>query len=296
MRQSLSRTCLGWIFAASALLCVLSLAASALEIHAPATVAAGQQFTISLGGSGSAAFYLVGPDHILRRNVDLGSNVQIDSSDVQTAGRYKIILCADSCTSAAFDVTAAQPATLSFFLHPSRVPISSPDSINGFAFVFDKFSNLVWTPVAVDFQVKAAGGAAIVRKTSAHNGVAWLTMGSTPRGGPVKVTAEIGESKEARVVQQVAAEACGLRIKTSASENRDLVTIETDPVLDCSGNPLPDGTIVSFTKVDGAGRSTVDVPIKKDVARTQFKLAGSARVSIACGVVLGNELDVKGSL
>ena len=296
MKLNFGRTFLQPVLTTSALLCVLSLAASALEVHAPNTVVAGQGFTISLGGSGSATFYLLGPDRIMKRNVDLGSNVQIDSSDVETAGRYKIILCADSCTSAAFEVTATQPADLSFFLHPSRVPISSPDSINSFAFVFDKFSNLVLTPVAVDFQIKAAAQPATVRKTSAHNGVAWLTMGSTPRGGPVKVTAEIGDTKEARVVQQVASEACGLRIKTSASENRGLVTIETDPVRDCSGNPLPDGTIVSFTKVDDAGRSTVDVPIKKDVARTQFRLTGSARVSIACGVVLGNELDVKGSL
>lgn len=294
MKRNLGQIYLRWVLVTSALLCLLGIAASALEVHAPATVVAGQGFTISLSGSGSATFYLVGPDRIVKRNVNLGSNVRIDSSDIETAGRYKIILCSDSCTSTAFDVTEAKPTNLSFFLHPSRVPISSPDSINGFAFVFDKFSNLVLAPVAVDFQVKAASGSATARKTSSHNGVAWLSMGSTPRGGPVKVTAEIGDTKQARVVQQVAAEACGLRMK--ASENRDLVTIETDPVRDCSGNPLPDGTIVSFTKVDDAGRSTVDVPIKKDVARTQFKLSGPARVSIACGVVLGNELDVKGSL
>ncbi len=51
------------------------------------------------------------------------------------------------------------------------------------------------------------------------------------------------------------------------------VTLETDPVRDCSGNALPDGTVVSFTKIDKAGKSTVDTPIKKGVARMQFEPA-----------------------
>jgi len=70
--------------------------------------------------------------------------------------------------------------------------------------------------------------------------------------------------------------------------------LETDPIRDCSGNPVPDGTVVSFTKVDDAGRSTVDTPIKKGIARAQFAVSGRARISVACGVVLGNEISVEG--
>ena len=294
MKRTCGRPSFHKFLVAGALACAMSLVASALDVHAPSTVIAGQGLTISLEGSGSATLYLVGPDHIVKRSVDLGNDVQINSNDVEAAGRYKIIVCAGSCASAAFEVKAAQAANLSFFLHPSRVPISSPDSINGFAFVFDKYFNLVLDPTAVNFNIKPAGGPATTRKTSSRNGVAWLIMGSTPRGGPVQVTAEIGDTKDARVVQQVAAEACGLRM--NASESRGVVNVETAPVRDCSGNPLPDGTIVSFTKVDDAGRSTVDVPIKKDIARAQFTVSGPARVSIACGVVLGNELAIKGSL
>ena len=294
MKRCCRRVSFPNILAATALLCAFSIAAAGVDVRAPSTVVAGQGFTISLEGSGNATFYLIGPDRVVKRSVNLGNALQIAPTDIETAGRYKIIICADSCTSTAFEVKATQPAELSFFLHPSRVPISSPDSINGFAFVFDKYFNLVLDPTAVNFNIKPAGGSATVRKTSSRNGVAWLTMGSTPRGGPVQVSAELGDTKEARVVQQVAAEACGLRM--NASESRGVVNIETAPVRDCSGNPLPDGTIVSFTKVDDAGRSTVDVPIKKDVARTQFTISGPARVSIACGVVLGNELAIKGSL
>jgi len=96
------------------------------------------------------------------------------------------------------------------------------------------------------------------------------------------------------VIQQVAAEACGLRMRALTSGNT--VTLETDPVRDCSGNALPDGTVVSFTKIDEGGKSTVDTPIKKSVARMQFRVRGTAQISVACGVVLGNEIALKGSL
>ena len=121
-----------------------------------------------------------------------------------------------------------------------------------------------------------------------------MRMDSKPHEGPVRVTAVLGKTEEARVIQQVAAEACSLRIKAVPSGN--MTTFETDPVRDCSGNPLPDGTVVSFTMVDKSGKSTVDTPIKKGIARTQFSVHGPGQVSVACGVVLGNELAVNGKL
>jgi hypothetical protein len=75
-----------------------------------------------------------------------------------------------------------------------------------------------------------------------------------------------------------------------------LVTLETDPVRDWSGNSLPDGTVVSFTKLDKLGKSTVDTPIKKGIARTQFSIDGPAQISVACGVVVGNEVAFNGKL
>lgn len=280
--------------AVSALLCLLPGVAGAAELRTPAVVEAGKAFSVPLQGSGNATFYLVGPDHVAKRTVKLGSDLQIQSSDVRAAGRYQAILCDSACTTAAFEVNAAQPAHLSFFLHPSRVPVHTPRSIDATAFVFDQYFNLDLAPEAVDFRIKPASGDSFSRRVSTRRGVAWLPMDSTPHEGRVQVTAVSGNVEEARVVQQVAAEACALRVKAVANGN--MVTLETDPVRDCSGNSLPDGTVVSFTTVDREGKSTVDTPIKKGVARTQLSIHGRAQVSVACGVVEGNEVAINGKL
>jgi hypothetical protein len=277
-----------------ALLYVLPAWAMAAELRVPPIVEAGHAFSIPAAGSGQATFYLVGPDHVVKRAVSLGSDLQIQSGDVRAAGRYQAILCDSSCSSATFEVKAAEPAHLSFFLHPSRVPVSAPNSIDATTFVFDQYFNLVLTPATVDFRITPASGTGFSRPVSTRGGIAWMRTDSTPREGRVQVTAVLGNVKEPRVIQQVAAEACGLRMKAVASGNT--VTLETDPVRDCSGNALPDGTVVSFTKVDTAGKSTVDTPIKKGVARTQFSVQGPAQISVACGVVLGNEVALNGKL
>jgi hypothetical protein len=277
-----------------ALLCVPPSWARAAEPQVPAVVEAGRGFSISVDGSGQATFYLVGPDHVVKRTVSLGGDLQIRPSDVRAAGRYHVIVCGSSCNSAMFEVRAAQPAHLSFFLHPSRVPVSTPDSIDASTFVFDQYFNLVLTPVTVDFRIAPASGTGFSRQVLTRNGVASMRMNSTPHEGRLQVTAALGSVEEARVIQQVAAEACGLRMKALTSG--DLAVLETDPIRDCSGNALPDGTVVSFTKIDQAGKSTVDTPIKRGVARMQFSLHGPAQISVACGVVLGNEVMLNGKL
>lgn len=285
------RGLIGWVS-----LFVLSGWASAAELRVPATIDAGQSFSIAIAGSGKATFYLIGPDHVVKRDVTLGNDLQIQGDDVRAAGHYRAILCDSSCTSETFEVKAAQPAHLSFFLHPSRVPVSSPGSIDASAFVFDQYFNLVLNPTAVDFRIDPANGAGFSRPSTTRNGVTWMHLDSTPHEGPVHVTAGLDSEKkvqETRVIQQVAAEACKLQMK--AVTGGKLVTFETDPVRDCSGNPLPDGTVVSFTMVDKAGKSTVDTPLKKGIAKTEFHVNGPATVSVACGVVLGNEVAVNGN-
>lgn len=265
----------------------------AAELHPPATVEAGHAFLIPTDWTGKATFYLIGPDRVVKRTVDLGSNLQVQSSEVRAAGRYQVILCQQGCTSSTFDVRASQPAHLSFFLHPSRVPVSLPDSIDGTVLVFDPYFNLILTPANVDFHI-AQKEDRQSRQVSTRNGVAWFHATSSSREGQLRVTASVGQLSEVRVIQQVAAEACKLRMK--ASRSGDSVTLSTDPVRDCSGNSLPDGTIVSFTMIDGAGKSTVDTPIKKGVAQTRFTVFGPTRISVACGVVLGNEVSLNGTL
>jgi hypothetical protein len=273
------------------LVLVVSPAAGA-ELRVPATVEAGHEFAIPTTGAGQGTFYLVGPDHVAKRSVNLGQDLQIKASDLHAAGSYQVVLCDSSCTSASFEVTAAPPAHLSFFLHPSRVPVSTRDSIDATAFVFDPYFNLVLAPSVVDFQSLAGSATNSSRPTPTRNGVAWMRMDSSTHEGPVQVKAIVKNVVETRVVQQVASEACGLRVKGTQTGN--VVSLETEPVRDCGGNTLPDGTVVSFTLIDQEGRSTVDTPIKKGIARARFKLNGSARISIACGVVLGNEIAIGG--
>jgi hypothetical protein len=276
------------------LLLMPGLAAHA-ELHPPAQVTAGKGFSISSTGSGDATFYLLTPGHVAKREVKLGQDIALDPADVKKAGRYLAVACGSGgCNGAAFYVTAAEPDKISFLLHPSRVRVRTNDTINATAIVFDKFHNLVLTPVTVDFKVVPKAGPTISRQVKSNHGVAWMRMASTPKEGPVKVIAEVAKASEARVIQQVASDACNLRIK--AKRTAKGVLVETDPVRDCSGNAVPDGTIVSFTEIDADGKTTVDAPIKKGIARTELPVNGSAKISVASGVVIGNEISLGGGL
>jgi len=267
--------------------------AQSVSLQAPPDVSAGSAFALKTTGGGSATLYLLGPNHILKKNAELGGELQIAGSDVSASGMYQAVVClSDECASKEFYVHPAPPARLSFLVHPSRVPVSAPNAINATAIVLDHFQNTVLVPSPVEFHFSLAGTAPFTRKEMTTRGIAWLQMGSTAKQGLLQVVASVGDISEPRVIRQVASEACGLRM--SATSNARNVRVQTDLIRDCSGNPLPDGTIVSFTKIDRAGRSTVDTPIKKGIAAAQFSVAGPARISIACGVVLGNEISVGG--
>jgi hypothetical protein len=275
------------------LLLIAATTAFAAELHTPAQVKAGTAVSIPTAGGGDGTFYLVGPSSAIKKQVHLGQDVALDPTDVETAGKYIASVCAsDGCSSATFYVVAGSPDQVSFMLHPSRVPVSDRNGINGTVFVFDKFHNLVLTPATVDFEVVQKNGPPLKHSVKAVHGVAWMRMGSTPKEGPVKVIATVGSAAEPRVIQQVASDACHLHIK--ATRNAKGVLVETDPVRDCSGNAVPDGTVVSFTSVDSQGKTTVDAPVKKGVARAQLPVSGAARISVASGVVIGNEVTVGG--
>ncbi len=272
---------------------VVAAAAQAAEIHPPQQVTAGTAITIPSSGSGDATFYLIGPDVASKKKVQAGSDISVDSDSLERAGRYVAVLCAsDGCTSSNFFVVPAGANKLSLLVHPSRVPVGSANGISTLAFVFDNFRNLVMKPEQVKFSILPKDAQGISAERGSQNGVAWVRISSAKKEGPVRVAAAIGNASEVRVVQQVAADACNLRIKASRVKNAFLV--ETDPVRDCSGNSVPDGTVVSFTKSDSAGKTTVDVPIKRGVAKVEMPIEGRARITVASGVVTGNELDVAG--
>ena len=108
----------------------------------------------------------------------------------------------------------------------------------------------------------------------------------------LQVTAALDTVTSRRAVQQVASEPCNLRIQGQRTAKG--IEVETEPVRDCAGNPLADGTIVTFTASSDNVKSTVDAPIKRGVARAEMQAPGAATISAASGVVMGNDLRIGG--
>jgi len=164
---------------------------------------------------------------------------------------------------------------------------------SGVALPFDQFHNLVLTPETVQFQLTPKGSAPTSRNVPTHDGVAWFRSGSGKSAGALQISASLSDLVARRVVQQVASDPCNLRIKGQRTAKGILV--ETEPVRDCSGNPVPDGTIVTFTAKNGQDVSFVDAPVKQDVARATLTAKGPVVVSAASGVATGNELHLGGN-
>jgi acyl dehydratase len=268
----------------------LALTARAQELGVPRAVTAGEAFSIPNDG-GQGTFYLIGPASAVKRQVS--GEIRVHSEEIEQAGRYTAVVCASGgCSSAGFYVRAAAPARLGLLVHPSRVRVAQPNAISAVTVVFDRFHNLVLPGQTVRFEVTPKNGPALSQNIQSSQGIAWVRMTSAAKEGPTSVGAKVGATEQARVVQQVASDACNLH--ASAKRVGKQVLVETAPIRDCSGNPVPDGTVVTFTAVGPNGRTTVDAPIKKGIARAQMPIAGQAHISVASGVVLGNELTVSG--
>jgi hypothetical protein len=264
----------------------------AQQLKLPAVVTAGDETTILTTGSGKAVFYLAGPGVSTKTEISLGEAIQLYSKDLRNSGDYLAILCADSCRSSAFYVKPAKPALLTFLVHPSRVPVAQGDAVSGVALPFDEFHNLVLDPVTVNFQLAAGNSSILSRAVRTQDGVAWFRTTSGKSAGKLQVVATVDSLSSSRTVLQVASDPCNLRIKGQQTPKG--IVVETEPVRDCWGNPVPDGTIVTFSATGASGKSTVDVPIKQGVARALIQAPGSLVISAASGAVMGNELRLGG--
>jgi hypothetical protein len=263
--------------------------AQSTALRLPKTVQAGSAFSIQTTGTGKAVLYIVGPGQALKRDVQLGETTSFAPGDLHNAGRYLAVLASDSSTeNGSFDVTAQQPASLSFLAKPSRVAVDSRDGISGVVYVFDTFHNLVLAPTQVSFQLSGVAGAAQTRTVLTHNGVAWTKMNSAAKESSGRFVAQAGNATGTRVIQQVPGDPCALRMSVRPSGQR--LSVQTDPVRDCGGNVVPDGTIVTFTETYNGSESTVDAPLKQGVARAEMPAYNGAKISVATGVVLGNEI------
>lgn len=255
------------------------------QLRVAGPVEAGSEVTLQAPGSGSTTLYLFGPGGVSKRTVQRGS-IKLSGDELKTSGRHTVIVDGNR---ASFFVTAASLHQIAFLAHPSRVPTNAGSAVSGTAFLFDRFHNLVLSPTLVSFKLALEDSSGEERSVTSKNGVAWVRLNSGRRSGPAQFTASSGKFEVRRVVQQVAADPCSIRMKAGRASDGNIL-VETDPIRDCSGNAVPDGTIVTFTSVDKSGRSTVDARIKRGFAQAELPPSGSATLTVAAGVVLGNEI------
>jgi hypothetical protein len=259
-------------------------------LNLPRTIEAGSAFSIPSSGSGKAVLYIVGQNQVLRRDVQLGEATSFAAGTLFNSGHYLVILAGASTSEGSFDVVPGkQPAKLSFFAKPSRLPVGLHNGISGAVYLFDAYNNLITAPTPVSFELTNPSSAAQAHTVVAHDGAAWTLMDSTPKEGADKFSARADGVSSTRVVEQVPGDPCSLRM--SARKVGDKVELKTDPVRDCSGNAVPDGTVVTFTESYDGTLSTVDVPLKLGTAQAELPAHDGAKISVASGVVLGNEIN-----
>jgi hypothetical protein len=260
------------------------------NMRLPQVVEAGTAFSIQSRGSGKAVLYIVGPGQILRSDVQLGGPTFFPAGLLSNAGHYVAVLSGGSSTdSGAFDVIPAkQPAALSFLAKPSRLPVGLHNGISGAVYVFDAYQNLITVPTPVSFDLANKSSAVQTHTVTSRDGAAWTNMDSSPKEGTANFVARAAGISSMRVIEQVPGEPCGLRM--NARQSGQKLDLETDPVRDCSGNAVADGTIVTFTETYNGSQSTADVPLKHGIARVEMPVYDGALISVASGVVMGNEI------
>jgi hypothetical protein len=264
--------------------------AGAQSLTLPGTIQAGAAFDVHTTGSGSGTLYIVGPSQVIQQKVTLGQTASFDSGTLTNAGIYTVILTGGSSTAhrPLNVISAKHAAHLTFLARPSRLPVNLNNGISGAVYVFDAYHNLITRPMTVSFDLTPPSGEVLHRKTKAVNGAAWVQLDSTAKEGMDKFVAQVDGATSQRIVEQVPGAPCRLRM--SAKRSGGNLLVETDPVRDCSGNAVPDGTIVTFTEDYKGTQSTVDVPLKRGIAKVEMPAHDGATITVASGVVLGNEI------
>lgn len=268
----------------------LAHAGTAQNLTLPSSIAAGSAFTVQTQGSGNGTLYIVGFGQAIKRDVQLGTVVSFEAGSLYNAGQYSVVLAgAGTNETASLTVTAAAaPGEVSFLARPSRLPVGLRDGITGAVYVFDAYQNLITRPEDVSFDLTGPDGQTQTRTVPTTRGAAWTEMNSTTHQGNDKFVARIGSVASTRIVGQVPGDPCSLQMTASAAGKN--VQLQTAPIHDCSGNAVPDGTIVTFTETYQGGESTVDVPIKRGIAQVEMPAHPGATISVASGVMMGNQI------
>jgi hypothetical protein len=260
------------------------------SLSLPKSIEAGSAFSIQNAWSGEATLFIIGPGQVLKRDVQAGSDVNFPAGSLYNAGHYIVILtqASGAKTGSLEVVPASAPAKLSFLAKPSRLPVGLHHGITGAVYVFDAYGNLIAAPTPVSFELASPSGAMQKDQVTTRVGAGWTEMDSTSQQGISKFVARVGAVSSESVIRQVPGDPCTL--KMSAQQSGQQLELQTDPVRDCSGNAVPDGTIVTFTETYAGGQSTVDVPLKRDIAEVKMPVHSGATFTVASGVVLGNQI------
>jgi hypothetical protein len=273
---------------ASCFAAAATIAAAQGGVTAPDKIAAGAAFSIGTSGSGQGTLYIVGPEQVIKRSVQLGSSVPVEPGTLYSAGHYSIFVSGGG--TAELDVLPAdKPAEISFLARPSRLPVGVRDGVTGAAYIFDSYRNLVVAPTPISFQLALPNGSSQSRTATAKNGAAWIAMDSSAKEGRAHFIAKAGDVTATRIIAEVPGDPCTLRMSAKPSGSQK-ISLETEPVKDCSGNAVPDGTVVTFTETFNGTTSTVDVPLKRGVAKVEMPAYSGANISVASGVMLGNQI------
>jgi hypothetical protein len=279
-----------WALSAALCFAAALLASAQQETGFPKIVEAGRAFSVHFTGSGPAKLYIVGPSEVARQDIQLGSATALAAGTLRNAGHYSFVVLGNSSTeSGEFDVVpASKPASLSFIAKPSRLPVGVHDGITGAVYVFDEYDNLITAPTSIRFELSNPAGAREFRSLMSRDGAAWTEMDSSAQQGSDKFLAQVNEISTVRVIRQVPGDPCTL--KMSARPSGQNIQLITDPVRDCNGNAVPDGTVVTFTETYQGSQSTADVPLKRGIAEIEMPSHTGATISVASGVVLGNQI------
>ena len=269
---------------------VTSVLAQTGDLTMPKSIEAGAAFSVQCGGSGKGTLYIAGPGQFIKQDVQLGGSIDIPKGTLYNAGHYSVWVASDSSTqSGSIDVAPAEkPSDLTFIAKPSRLPVALHNAITGSAYVFDAYGNLITKPMQVSFQLSNPNAPAQSRTVQTSNGAAWTQLDSAPREGKAQFVARVGDISSTRIVGQVPGDPCNIKMNAKPAGSK--IQLVTDPVRDCSGNAIPDGTIVTFTESWNDTKSTVDVPLKKGIASVEMPAHRGATISVASGVVLGNQI------
>jgi adhesin/invasin len=178
--------------------------------------------------------------------------------------------------------TPGPPANLSLIAAPSTLPVGSLSALT--ATVTDQFGNPVVNGTAVSFTTNLGSASPVTRVTT--NGVATATLSSTLPGTAV-VTATVGSLSATRPVTFTPGPPTNLSLAAAPSTLQvGNLSALTATVTDQFGNPVVDGTVVSFTTKLGSASPVTRVTTNGVATATlSSTVAGLATVTATVGSI-----------